>query len=55
VTCGDIQTFKFTLIVQRMRNTAISLHHLAGATSIAAALRHHAAHTQRPITLLLTS
>jgi hypothetical protein len=38
-----------------LRNTAISLHRLAGATSIAAALRHHAANAQRPITLLLTS
>jgi hypothetical protein len=37
------------------RYTAISLHRLAGATSIAAALRHHAANAQRPITLLLTS
>jgi hypothetical protein len=41
--------------VQRMRNIAISLLRLSGATSIAAALRHHAARTERPIALLLTS
>jgi predicted transposase YbfD/YdcC len=42
-------------VMATLRNTAISLHRLAGATSIAAALRHHAANAQRPITLLLTS
>jgi predicted transposase YbfD/YdcC len=42
-------------VMATLRNTAISLHRLSGATSIAAALRHHAARTQRPITLLLTS
>jgi hypothetical protein len=38
-----------------MRNTAISLLRLAGATNIAAGLRHHATSTARPITLVLTS
>ncbi len=38
-----------------LRNTAISLHRLAGHTSIAAAIRHHAAKPDRPITLVLTS
>lgn len=38
-----------------LRNTAISLLRLAGATNIAASLRHHAARADRPITLLLTS
>jgi predicted transposase YbfD/YdcC len=42
-------------VMATLRNTAISLHRLSGATSIAAALRHHAASAQRPITLLLTS
>lgn len=42
-------------VMATLRNTAISLHRLSGATSIAAALRHHAARTQRPVTLLLTS
>jgi hypothetical protein len=42
-------------LVQRMRNTAISLHRLAGATCIAHALRHHAADPTRPIKLVLTS
>jgi hypothetical protein len=38
-----------------LRNIAISLHRRAVATSIATALRHHAANPQRPITLLLNS
>jgi hypothetical protein len=38
-----------------LRNIAISLLRLSGATSIAAALRHHAVRTERPVTLLLTS
>jgi hypothetical protein len=37
------------------RNTAISLHRLAGTTNIAASLRHHARRAERPINLLLTS
>jgi len=42
-------------VMATLRNTAISLLRLCGATSIAAAIRHHAASTQRPITLLLNS
>lgn len=38
-----------------LRNTAISLHRLSGRTNIAAAIRHHAARPDRPITLILTS
>jgi predicted transposase YbfD/YdcC len=38
-----------------LRNTAISLHRLAGRVSIAAALRHHAARPDRPINTVLTS
>ena len=37
-----------------LRNIAISLLRLSGATSIAAALRHHAARVEQPIALLLT-
>ncbi len=42
-------------VMATLRNTAISLLRLDGATNIAAALRHHAAHPNRPIKLLLTS
>jgi hypothetical protein len=38
--------------VQRIRNLAISLHRLAGATNIAKALRHHARDARRPLQLL---
>jgi hypothetical protein len=38
-----------------LRNLAISMLRLAGATNIAAALRHHAWHPLRPVTLLLSS
>jgi predicted transposase YbfD/YdcC len=42
-------------VMATLRNTAISLHRLTGATNIAASLRHHAAAADRPINLLLTS
>lgn len=38
-----------------LRNAAISLLRLAGATNIAAQLRHYATHTARPINLVLSS
>ncbi|WP_316681755.1 hypothetical protein [Streptomyces spongiicola] len=38
-----------------LRNTVITLLRLAGHHNIAAALRHHANDTGRPITLLLTA
>ena len=38
-----------------LRNTAISLHRLTGATSIAKTLRHHARHPEDVLKLLLTS
>ncbi|MFN8075092.1 MAG: ISAs1 family transposase [Kineosporiaceae bacterium] len=38
-----------------LRNTAINLLRLHGATNIAAGLRHHAARPERPIKLVLTS
>ncbi|MFC5994479.1 hypothetical protein ACFQE5_09675 [Pseudonocardia hispaniensis] len=35
-----------------LRNLVINLHRLDGATNIAAALRHHARDTTRPLQLL---
>jgi hypothetical protein len=42
-------------VMASLRNTAISLLRLNGATNIAAAGRHHAANSTRPINLVLTS
>ena len=39
-------------VMATLRNLAISLHRLAGATNIAAALRHHARNATRPLDLL---
>jgi predicted transposase YbfD/YdcC len=39
-------------VMASLRNLAISLHRLAGATNIAAALRHHARDARRPLRLL---
>jgi predicted transposase YbfD/YdcC len=39
-------------VMAALRNLAISLHRLAGATNIAAALRHHARDATRPLQLL---
>jgi predicted transposase YbfD/YdcC len=39
-------------IMATLRNTAISLHRLAGQTCIASALRHHSRDSRRPIELL---
>jgi hypothetical protein len=39
-------------VMATLRNLVISLHRLAGATNIAAALRHHAWNPHRPLTLL---
>jgi predicted transposase YbfD/YdcC len=50
-----VRTGNAPQVMATLRNTAISLLRLSGATNIAAALRHHATHTDRPITLLLTS
>jgi len=41
-------------IMAALRNTAINILRLAGATNIAAALRHHARHTNQAITHILT-
>jgi predicted transposase YbfD/YdcC len=52
---SQIRTGNAPQVMATLRNTAISLHRLAGATNIAAALRHHARQPDRPINLLLTS
>ena len=50
-----VRTGNAPQVMATLRNTAISLLRLAGATNIAARLRHHAARAERPITLVLTS
>jgi predicted transposase YbfD/YdcC len=50
-----VRTGNAPQVMATLRNTAISLLRLAGATNIAAGLRHHATSTERPITLVLTS
>ena len=40
-------------VMATLRNLAISLHRLAGATNIAAALRHHGRDARRPLQLLM--
>jgi len=52
---SQVRTGNGPQVMATLRNTAISLLRLAGATNIAASLRHHATRTERPITLLLTS
>jgi predicted transposase YbfD/YdcC len=58
VTFGEdlsqIRTGNGPQVMATLRNLAINLHRLAGATNIAKALRHHARDTKYPITLLLT-
>jgi len=50
-----VRTDNAPQVMATLCNTAISLLRLTGATNIAASLRHHAARTERPITLVLTS
>jgi len=52
---SQIRTGAGPHVMATLRNTAISLLRLDGATNIAASLRHHAAAADRPINLLLTS
>ena len=56
VTFGEdlsqIRTGAAPQVMATLRNLAISLHRLAGATNIAAALRHHARDALRPLQLL---
>lgn len=42
-------------VMATLRNLAISLHRLAGATNIAKALRHHGRNALRPLRLLMIS
>ncbi len=59
VTFGEdlsqIRTGNGPQVMACLRNLAISLHRIAGATNIAHAIRHHAADYTRPLALLLTS
>jgi predicted transposase YbfD/YdcC len=52
---SQVRTGNAPQVMATLRNTAVSLLRLSGATNIAASLRHHATHTERPITLLLAS
>jgi predicted transposase YbfD/YdcC len=52
---SQIRTGNGPQVMATLRNTAISLLRLSGATNIAASLRHHAVAIDRPIKLLLTS
>ncbi len=52
---SQIRTGNGPHVMATLRNTAISLLRLGGATNIAASLRHHAAAADRPIKLLLNS
>jgi predicted transposase YbfD/YdcC len=49
---SQIRTGAGPQVMASLRNLAISLHRLAGATNIAAALRHHSRNTLRPLQLL---
>lgn len=52
---SQVRTGNAPRVMATLRNTAISLLRIAGWTSIAQALRHHARDTTRPVNLLLTS
>jgi len=49
---SQIRTGHAPRVMATLRSTAIGLHRLAGATNIAAALRHHAAHPEKIITMM---
>jgi predicted transposase YbfD/YdcC len=51
---SQVRTGNAPRVMATIRSTAISLLRLNGWTNIAAALRHHARHPDRPITCLLT-
>jgi predicted transposase YbfD/YdcC len=51
---SQVRTGNAPRVMATLRNTAISLLRLAGWTTIAAALRHHARNPHRTVTLLLT-
>jgi hypothetical protein len=56
VTYGEdlsqVHTGAASQVMATLRNLAISLHRLGGATNIAKALRHHARDALRPLRLL---
>jgi predicted transposase YbfD/YdcC len=49
---SQVRTRHAPQVMASLRNLVISLHRLAGATNIAAALRHHARDARRPLRLL---
>ena len=49
---AQIHTGAAPQVMASLRNLAISLHRLTGATNIAKALRHHARDARRPLQLL---
>jgi hypothetical protein len=49
---SQIHTGAAPQVMAALRNLAISLHRLAGATNIAKALRHHSRNALRPLQLL---
>jgi len=50
---SQVRTGAAPQVMATFRNLVISLHRLAGATNIAAALRHHARNATRPLQLLM--
>ena len=50
---SQVRTGAAPQVMASLRNLAISLHRLAGATNIAAALRHHARDARRPLQLCM--
>jgi predicted transposase YbfD/YdcC len=50
---SQVRTGGAPQVMATFRNLAISLHRLAGATNIAAALRHHARNATRPLRLFM--
>jgi predicted transposase YbfD/YdcC len=50
---SHVRTGAAPQVMASLRNLVISLHRLAGATNIAAALRHHARDAARPLRLLM--
>ena len=50
---SQVRTGSAPQVMATFRNLVISLHRLAGATNIAAALRHHARNATRPLQLLM--
>ena len=49
---SQVRTGHAPQVMASLRNLVISLHRLAGATNIAAALRHHARDARRSLRLL---